>query len=516
MPEETITPPPEPASTKGAAASPEPGAPKGAAAGAQGAVDVARRERRRGWLLAFAIYVLCTVSFAILAGDRMERHTMNNHFAVQAEVWKEGRWYLTEEDIVGRHRRGELDMHNDWAVVKHVDPATNKVEVRYFNSFPVFPAVLMYPFVSAAGSALMFKDAQFVVGLAGLGPALLFLALEKLRRDGRNPRSMATNAVLASLFALGTVYFYTAIQGSVWFAAHVVGVVLTCGYILASVHSARLLWCIVAGVLVGADFHTRTPSLLGVALFAYESARASLRAPIREGGGLFERAGDAWAKLEKKQLLTRWAFFSVPILIAIWLTFRINQARFGNPWEFGHTLLNVVWMERVKRWGLFSYHYLSRNMTCAFTLLPIVNPVQHPPNVARIQFSGMGLALWVTTPMYLWLIWPKVKGALHWALWLTVVPVALLDLMYQNSGWVQFGYRFSNDYAPYLFVLLAIGGRPFGGLFRLAAAFSVAINYFGALSFQRGGFEKYYWLQTYTMQTVDGTPGLQSATYPPD
>ena len=30
-------------------------------------------------------------------------------------------------------------------------------------------------------------------------------------------------------------------------------------------------------------------------------------------------------------------------------------------------------------------------------------------------------------------------------------------LFYQNTGWRQFGYRFSNDYAPLLFVLLAIG-----------------------------------------------------------
>jgi hypothetical protein len=479
-------------------------------------VDVARRERRRGWLLAVAIYLMCTVSYAILAGDRLANHTMNDHFAVQAEAWHEGRWYLTEEDIVGRQRRGELDMYNDWAVVRHVDPATHKVEVRYFNSFPVFPAVLMYPFVAAAGSALMFRDALFVVTLAGIGPALLFLALERLRRDGRNPRTMTTNALLAGAFAFGTVYFYTAIQGSVWFAAHVVGVALTCGYILASVSSARLLWCIVAGVLVGCDFHTRTPTLLGVALFAYESARASLRAPVREAGSFAERMGDAWAKLDLRQLAVRWGFFAVPILVAIWLTFRINQARFGNPWEFGHTLLNVVWMERVKRWGLFSYHYLSRNMTCAFTLLPILNPEQHPPNVARVQFSANGLALWVTTPFYLWLLWPRVKNALHGALWLTVIPIALLDLSYQNSGWMQFGYRFSNDFAPYLFVLLAIGGRPFGRFFRLAAAFSVAINYFGAISFQRKGFDRYYFIQTYTVPTVDGTQSLQSSTYPPD
>ena len=34
------------------------------------------------------------------------------------------------------------------------------------------------------------------------------------------------------------------------------------------------------------------------------------------------------------------------------------------------------------------------------------------------------------------------------------------SLFYMNSGWVQFGYRFSLDYMVFLIVLLAIGGRP--------------------------------------------------------
>ena len=407
-------------------------------------------------------------------------------------------------------------MGNDWAVVRHTEPSTGKVEVRYYNSFPVFPAVVMFPFVAMAGSAIMFKDALFVVGLAGIGPALLFLALERLRMQGRSPRSWKENAFLSVLFALGSVYFFSAVQGSVWFAAHVVAVGLLGGYLLATLHADRLWACVLAGLLVGCGWHTRPPFVLGVALFAFEAARVSLRGDVRADGTLLERARDAWDKLDKRAVMLRYVLFALPILAAIGVMLSINKARFGDPFEFGHTLLNVVWMERVKRWGLFSYHYLSRNMTCAFTLLPIVNPATAPAHIGRVQFSGNGVALWVTTPLFLWLLWPKAKGPLHFALWETVIPVALQDLLYQNSGWVQFGYRFSNDYAIYLFVLLAIGARPFGALFKTAAAWAVAINTFGAVSFQRRGYEKYYYLQTYQLQAYDGTPALQSATYPPD
>ena len=64
-----------------------------------------------------------------------------------------------------------------------------------------------------------------------------------------------------------------------------------------------------------------------------------------------------------------------------------------------------------------------------------------------VQVNHHGLALWVTTPVYVLLLWPKRTGWTFWALALAVVPVMIADLCYQNSGWLQFGYRFSNDYA---------------------------------------------------------------------
>ena len=38
-----------------------------------------------------------------------------------------------------------------------------------------------------------------------------------------------------------------------------------------------------------------------------------------------------------------------------------------------------------------------------------------------------------------------------------MVGPMVLVLLYQNSGWRQFGYRFSNDYAVLLFMLIALG-----------------------------------------------------------
>jgi hypothetical protein len=113
--------------------------------------------------------------------------------------------------------------------------------------------------------------------------------------------------------------------------------------------------------------------------------------------------------------------------------------------------------------------------------------------------------MWFTMPFYLWVLWPKRTGWLYAVVAISAALPAFQDLLYQNSGWEQFGYRFSNDYSVLLFVLLAIGQRSTGWLFRTAAAWALAWNVFGALSFHRRGFEKYYYLD-----------GSQTVLYQPD
>ena len=54
-----------------------------------------------------------------------------------------------------------------------------------------------------------------------------------------------------------------------------------------------------------------------------------------------------------------------------------------------------------------------------------------------------------------------------------------------NSGWVQFGYRFSLDYTVFLIMLIAIGGRPLGRLGRGLIVIGILINLFGAVTFDR-------------------------------
>jgi hypothetical protein len=102
-----------------------------------------------------------------------------------------------------------------------------------------------------------------------------------------------------------------------------------------------------------------------------------------------------------------------------------------------------------------------------------------------VKVSLHGLALWVTTPNLLWVLWPKRVDTRMVGFIAASALICLLNLSYQNSGWIQFGYRFALDYMPFLFVLLALGGRRFGVGFFACLVLAFVVNTFGAITFDR-------------------------------
>jgi hypothetical protein len=414
--------------------------------------------RARRLALAAAVYLVATAVFLVFAArTTLTQHTPYNHFALLADSWLHGRL-----DLGGMPPA--YTGNNDFA---HFGD-------RWYVVFPAFPAALLLPVAAWAGSPERVRDGQFFILLAGIAPAVLCLALEKMRRSGLCDLSSRGSCLLSLLFAFGTVYFFCAEQGTVWYAAHVVGAGLAALYLLFALGAERP-W--LAGTVLGLGVLTRTPLLFAAPLFLMESIRVSLD-PSTEGPW--------WSRVDRRRLLGLWGRFLAPIAVAAAVCLWHNHARFGSPLEFGYQYLTVAWQARMQKWGLFHYHYLARNLGVVLTSLPWTSP---------LQINAHGLALWVTSPFYLWLVWPRRTGSLFWALWLTVAAVALPTLFYQNTGWVQFGYRFSNDYSVFLFALLAVGGTRLRGLFWAAAAAAVVVNAFGAVTFDRDQFRGYYLLE---------------------
>lgn len=427
------------------------------------------RSRLR-WPLAAFVYVIACVVYAVFAPSELfEAHTAYNHFSHLAAAWLDGRL-----DLPGG--APEYAHNNDFAVYQG----------KTYIVFPPFPAVILLPFVALAGSPEGVADGQVFLWIAGLGPSILFLALERLAEAEHSSRTPFQNLLLSFCFAFGTVYFFSAVQGTVWFAAHVVGVVLAALYLYLLIDARHPLG---AGIVLGLALSTRAPLAFAAPLFAFEALRVSLRGgwPVREKLG--GRAIALFHAVDKRRLAISLGLFALPLAVAVGLGWWHNAARFDDPFEPGYRYLTVAWQKRMNEWGLFHYHYLARNLGVLLTSLPWLGESGVP-----FRINVHGLALWFTTPLYFWLLWPKRRPWLHHGLWCAVVLVALPTLFYQNSGWAQFGYRFSNDYAVFLFALLAVGTRPLRGAFLIAAVWAVLVNAFGAATFQRAGFEEfYYW-----------------------
>jgi len=458
---------------------------------------LALETRSRRLLIGLGVYLVCLMVFAIVGSDRLSVHTPYNHFAHLADAWLHGRHDL-------RGGAPGYAMNNDFAVY----------DGKTYISFPPFPALLMLPVVWLAGSPENFRDAQFIIWLSGVGPAVLFLVLEKMRRTGRSARTETENVFLALLFAFGTVYFFSAVQGTVWFAAHVVGIGLTALFVLCALDAERP---ILAGLLLGFMFLTRTTTLLLGTFFVFELVRASYikktslpGLPVQ--GTLEERMGDTLRGLEWRHLLYASGCFALPLLLCLGVAAQMNYARFHDPrpWAFGHEYLTVGWQGRIRRWGLFSYHFLPRNLGVMLASLPwrpapneafgvfpgpigdALRTVLRREVTVPFQISGHGVSLWFTTPFYFWLLRPKRATYLTWAAFFGALGPLVMNLLYQNSGWFQFGYRFSNDYAVLLFVMLAVGVPRFGRSFQVAAVWAVLWNLVGAVTFERPAYSAFY------------------------
>ena len=446
--------------------------------------------RRAAWLSGwrgFAIlYVVFSGAYLAVSAGNLRQHSIYNHYVYLADGWLHRRLALAgpppnENDWAkvdvfklkdGRELRGTYGSRSGGPTDRFYplrgpsetvpeSAIVSRSSIRYV-SFPPFPAVLMAPFVAVWG--LRFNDVLFTALWAGLNPALLFLLLGDLRRRGLSRRSIGDDLWLTALFGVGSVYYFCAVIGQVWFTALVVGVTLSIGYVWASLDARRPA---LAGLCVALGFATRPPWMV-VPLFLCEAVRVS-------GGWAALRTREGW-----RALAPRLVRFSIPVAIVGAVLAWHNEARFQSPFEFGHRFLNVQWQDRISRFGLFNYHFLSRNLAAALVLLPRI--MARPPFV---KISQHGMSLLVTSPNLAYTVMPQERSHLTRPLWLTIAAVAIPDLLYQNSGYIQLGYRFSLDYMIYFIVLLAIGNRPFTRLFKALVIVAFAINLFLAITFDR-------------------------------
>ncbi|MCB9640532.1 MAG: hypothetical protein H6727_16670 [Myxococcales bacterium] len=449
--------------------------------------------KRGPWL----IFVSAFLIFGIFSGERFFRQSDNPHYVFLADALLKGRWHLTETPT---HPVSGKVLDNDWAylyIVKMKDGRELRgrfrglyrgkhrfVDVKkrqmllarkdisgwkrqYYVSFPPLPAFLMAGPMWVLGKMgldrMRYNDTVFTLFFAALTLAFLFMLLQKLTEKGYSERTFVENALLTALFGFGTVFFFVAVQGTVWFTALTLGAFCCMGYLYFGLEARSPF---LAGLFLGMGFLCRPLLLLAGVFFLIQLLHD------REKG---------WKNPFSGEVLSKAVVFALPLLAVGLGMMYANTVRFGNPMEFGHLYLPAVY-DRALQHGLFGWYWVPRNIYAFF-----LAPPQFVNKAPYVLFNAHGMSLFITTPLFLYLFFKRKhnSGALYMSLVLAALVVMLPAMFYQNTGWVTFGNRFSVDYTAFLVLLLAISNVKMDRTFMVLLSWGILINAFGALVFGR-------------------------------
>lgn len=311
---------------------------------------------------------------------------------------------------------------------------------QWYVPFPPLPALLMLPWVALWGVPTL-NTVLFTALFGALNVFLIFLLLTALAQQQWTHLTWDDNLWLTLLFALGTVHWYMATIGSVWFTAQICTVTFV----------TLALWLAVTG---------RVPWLVGTALALALAARPTVifTWPLLLGIATTQLASSAPSPRRTDwSALLRWTIQStIPLLLVILALLLYNQARFGNPLDFGYLTENVAdqLAPNLRRYGQFNLYYVPKNFWAMWLAGPQWDGEQ---NFWQPDPEGMSLLL--TTPALLYLVRARQRSWVVLGGWVAFGLLLIPLLLYYNTGWWQFGYRFSLDFMPTVMVLLAFAAR---------------------------------------------------------
>ena len=360
--------------------------------------------------------------------------------------------------------------------------------------FPPLPAVVLLPFVAIWGLAANGQLVFAIIGAIDVGLAWWVLGRLPIRRWVR----IATTLFLG----FGTVLWYAAQIGTTWYQAHVLAV----GLALAAI-----------GVAIGADRSAgrseddladeRDAEERDAAQLAIGSARSRPR--FRLGAVVPDSrqflAGLLFGLACTSRLTVAFAapFFvlvgaggswqrrgwsaALGAAIPLGLLVAYNVVSTGHVFHPGYQYLYELEagfytpLHYNLDWQIEDVRYLPQNVGIMFLNTPVWLPTEVPralggeplcvdPAAVRGLFNpdcplllprDTGMSILLTSPAYLLGLiavrWGFGLSRLVTGAGLAVVIIAVVNLMHFSQGWVQFGYRFSLDFAPWAILLVAIG-----------------------------------------------------------
>ena len=456
--------------------------------------------RTARWLAIGAGVALAFLALAVYSATRIDRYY--DHFVWQAAAFLEGQAAIR----FPVEPSGALQGNADFRDILPIEPVDGVA--RALLPFPPLPAIVLVPFVAIWGMAT--DDQAVFLILAAIDVAICWWALGRL---AIRPSIRAGGTLF---LAFGTVFWFTAQVTTTWFQAHVVAIGLTLlavGVALGGDRRSddtRSTWgprrsglrtilavdrrqfC--AGLLFGLACTARLTVVFGAPFFAL----------VGSGGDWRRRSWSAGLGA------------ALPILALLAYNVIATGQLFHPAYEYLYQLEAKGYpsLGYNPDWAVQDPRYLPQNLRIALLGLPDLMPSALPESIAihptlvctepgairglldpdcpMVVPRDTGMSVLLTSPGYLLALATLgsygrsrlVTGAV-----LAAGAISVVNLMHFSQGWVQFGYRFSNDAAPFALILVVLGterlardrhrlGLPLAaGLLIL----SIAINLWGVL-----------------------------------
>ena len=333
---------------------------------------------------------------------------------------------------------------------------------QWYVPFPPLPALLMMPWVAVSGVEKV-NTVLFSVVMGAANVTSAFLLLQSLAQRGWTHLGLFDNLCLTVLFGIGSVHWYMATIGSVWFVSQI---------------------CTVTFMLLAAwlAVTTGSPLLSGSALALAILARphVALCYPLLLAIGI-QQIREKGESLEARHWV-RWIVLSaIPLAVAVAALLGYNYLRFENPLDFGYLTENVGedMMRDLQKYGQFNLHYVPHNLW-AMWLASFKWNAKHW--VIMPDVDGMSLLL--TTPALVYLVKARKRSLLVAGAWIALGLLFIPLVTYYNTGTWQFGYRFSLDLMTPILVLLAVAaGQRVGWEMRILIIIGVVVNLCGVYWF---------------------------------
>lgn len=459
-------------------------------------------------------------AMAVYALSNPEHFNQYNHFVWQADAFLHGRAWFPFPQAATPTTPGN-DYFQDIYPIFEDGTFTGRVLLP----FPPLPAIVLLPFVAVWGLSL--DQESVAIGLAGIGVFTAWWMLGGLRI------TVGVRALTTLVFATGTVWWWAAAVGSTWYLAHLVAVIaalLAVGVALRADPAApeEDPWDEAdrareaADAALAADGPGRRGRVGRLAAQAWPLSGshvlaglllgigATARLPLVFGAPFLVLVGGGGSSIRRTVSAAVGAALPVALLLGYTYLTTGSVLHPGYDYQYQLEANGYPTLGYHPEWSVEDLRYIPQNLGIMLGALPVVLPEIKPdtlgvyPTVvfctagdaSRGLFNpdcptalpiDIGTSILLSAPgllLSLFAIRRRPIARLTLGAGLAVLVIALFNLAHFSQGWVQWGYRFSLDFIPFLLPLVALGaaragdGRPRATAIVLLVA-GAAINLWG-------------------------------------